>query len=1036
MIKEGLYEAIISEKIKDELDIKRVDHDIEISNINSYEARDALALYVSAVTREALSFISTKKDDKDGILKQIEVCNEIIEHLSTSLDASELKKLMIHENASILLSVYSKINKTDSKPIRPKTPLSKSSLFTGAHNEPSMYQELKKEILTSNRIDFLISFIKWSGLRMILGELKRFTSEGNHLRIITTSYMEATDYRAVEELMKLPNTEIKVSYDTHRTRLHAKSYMFKRDTGFSTAYIGSSNISNPALSSGLEWNLKISERDSFHVIVKMDRTFESYWNDPEYTLLDSDEMDNLKEALKKTKTESDKHYFVELRPFSDQKEVLEKLEVEREIFDRRRNLIVAPTGVGKTMIAAFDYKRVLKNNGNSLNLLFVAHREEILKQSIGAFRMVLKDYNFGEMMVGSNRASTYNNLFTSIQSFNSKKLDSKTSKDFYDYIVIDEFHHAAAKSYRKLLDYYKPKYLIGLTATPERMDGQNVLEFFDDRIASEMRLTSAIDKKLLSPFQYFAVTDSVDLSSLKWKRKGYDLNELSNVYTENKVRASLIVDNTFKYLTDVHASKGLGFCVSKEHAVYMADFFNKSGIPSIALTSDSNGDIRSKAKDKLIKGEINFIFVVDLYNEGVDIPEVDTILFLRPTESLTVFLQQLGRGLRLSEDKECLTVLDFVGQAHKSYNFEEKFRALIGRTRHSVAHYLENGFFNLPKGCYISLEKQAKEYILRNVKDASNTKKNLVNKLKYFSEDTGLEPSLLNFTRYHNLSIYEVYGSAGNRSFYSMLREAEIVKGEEIKEDFVKKLKNLFHLDSIRFINFIDDYLNGKYERTDENILLRNMLYYSFYAKPVSKEGYDSVDAALEPLKAGFLKKEILYILEYLKEHIETKNIENGFNFVCPLDVHGSYNRDQILSSLGYFTGDKAPAFREGVKYFKDKKLDIFLITLNKDEKDFTPTTLYEDYAINDELFHWQSQSGTSVTSLTGMRYLNHKKTGNKVALFVREYKKEHGYSSPYVFLGEADYVSHSGNKPISIIWKLKESIPAYMINEVNKEII
>ena len=276
-------------------------------------------------------------------------------------------------------------------------------------------------------------------------------------------------------------------------------------------------------------------------------------------------------------------------------------------------------------------------------------------------------------MVGGNVPESLEHLFVSIQSLNSKDLCEITTEDYYDFIIVDEFHHAAAPSYQRLLSYYKPKVLLGLTATPERADNKDIFKYFEDRISGEIRLPEAIDRKLLSPFQYFAVSDSVDLTQIKWQRKGYNLSELSNVYTGNDIRVNEIVTALKKYVTDTDDVIGLGFCVSKEHAKFMSKRFNELGIASIALTDESRKEERSEAKSKLVNKEIKFIFVADLYNEGVDIPEVNTILFLRPTESLTVFLQQLGRGLRLHENKECLTVLDFVGQAHKNYDFEEKF---------------------------------------------------------------------------------------------------------------------------------------------------------------------------------------------------------------------------------------------------------------------------------------------------------------------------------------------------------------------------
>ncbi len=342
------------------------------------------------------------------------------------------------------------------------------------------------------------------------------------------------------------------------------------------------------------------------------------------------------------------------------------------------------------------------------------------------------------MLVASNKPDDLDHLFVSIQSFNAQEMTSLAASDYYNYIVIDEFHHAAAPSYQALLEYYQPQILLGLTATPERADGQSILRYFDGRIAAEMRVYEAIERKLLSPFHYFGVTDSVNLSNLRWTLGKYDDRELENLFVLDTTianrRVANIIQAVDRYCGERSELIGIGFCVSQAHARFMADRFNEAGIRSDYLTARSDDSLRDQVKQRLTSKAIHFIFVVDLYNEGVDIPEVNTVLFLRPTESLTVFLQQLGRGLRLCEGKEALTVLDFVGQAHSKFSFEQRYQAMLGRSRRTVEYEIKHGFLHVPRGCSIQLEKQAQEYILENIRNTINNKRNLIYKLQDYGQ--------------------------------------------------------------------------------------------------------------------------------------------------------------------------------------------------------------------------------------------------------------------------------------------------------------
>ncbi len=1051
MLKNGIYEQIVNTKINRELqqlDLEK--YNIELDKLYADDARRILTIYISYVINQALQYLRDSfpsSMESESLLSQIRLCNEIVREVAEHTKEPEFEDNLILEKGEVLTSLYEKMNSARSirsvKAVHPETSIVENALFTGATNEPSMLSELKKEILSSDSIDLLVSFIRWSAIRPLYTELKAFTKrDGVRLRVIATTYMQATEYKAISALAELPNTEVKINYETNHVRMHAKAYLFRRDTGFSTAYIGSSNLSRVALTDGLEWNVKVTEKESFDIVRKVSVMFESYWNDASFEIFDPTRSDccrKLQGELSKVSEGkgTERKLQVDVRPYAYQQEILDNLDAEREVYGHFRNLIEAATGVGKTMIAAFDYKKFKEKHARA-RLLFVAHRKEILEQSIQKFQEVLNDFNFGELYVDGRRPLDVEHLFISIQSFNSAKLAQWTSEDYYDYIIVDEFHHAAAASYQELLAYYKPKILLGLTATPDRMDGKDILKYFDGRIASKLLLGEAIDRNLLSPFQYFGVTDETDYRGCKWTRGRYDVSELEKVYTADTRRCALILNSVKRYVTDITEVKGLGFCVSVAHANYMAGYFNQKGIPSIALSAKSADDIRDKAKEKLISGKINFIFVVDLYNEGVDIPAIDTVLFLRPTESATVFLQQLGRGLRLCPGKDCLTVLDFIGHANKKYNFAMKFEAIVGKGRKSIRKQVENGFSNLPRGCYIELERYAKEYILENLKQTDNNKKALIELARTFEEDTGLPLNLENFLTEYNMSLYEFYQNTGARSLFRLKKWAGLIKDDrDVDDKIYSMLTGLFHINSRRLLDYWIRYINGDtFAYSDEEKIMRNMLYYTFYKKHPGKYGFKDIDEGINSvLYESFVRDEVLQILQYNRRHIGFIAGRNEYSYVCPLDLHCRYNTNQIMAAYGVFTETESPEFREGVKYLENKRTDIFLINLNKSEKDFSPSTMYEDYAINDRLFHWQSQSQDRQNSAKIQRYIHHKDTGNLISLFIREYKKIGSYTAPFTFLGNADYVRHEGEKPVSFIWQLHDPLPADLLPKANKSI-
>lgn len=697
--------------------------------------------------------------------------------------------------------------------------------------------------------------------------------------------------------------------------------------------------------------------------------------------------------------------------------------------------MVAATGTGKTVIAAFDYRRWAEQQAEKFpqirpSLLFIAHRSEILHQALATFRGVLHDQNFGDVMEGGAEPAQTDHLFCTIQSYKSRGLVSLPA-DRYQYVVVDEFHHAEAASYRGLLDHAEPEALLALTATPERGDGFDASHYFEGGPAAEIRLPDAIDRKLLCPFQYFGVSDSEDLSGLTWQRGGYKVSDLDRIYTGNDARAGLVLEKSKETLLDPLLARGLGFCVSVAHAEFMAGFFTEHEIPSVALSAGTPRDERREARGRLERREINFIFTVDLFNEGVDIPVVDTVLLLRPTESLTVYLQQLGRGLRLHPDKDCLTVLDFIAAHDSKFSFANRFRALSSRPEANLEREIKAGFPHMPAGCAIRLERVAQERVLANVTRSLSVRKvAIARELKELAGMTGRVPSLSEALDYLGLEPWQLFkhGTLGEH-----LRRAGLL--DEVKnpdgDQLAKGMMRVAHTDDPAQLRFAVEYLNRVGTAWEGRVAETRaaMLHGSLWGQGGVKLGLAEADAKLRanPTAVDDLEQ----LSRWCLEKTRTRGAASGVPGADTLALHAHYTRDEALIGLGHWSMDSRPAMREGVLHLPGPKLDVFFVTLNKSEENYSPTTMYDDYVVSDRLFHWQSQSTTSETSPTGQRYIHHRVQGYTPVLFVREYGKQPGgLAAPYAFLGAADYVSHTGDRPMSITWRLRRPMPARLVRE------
>jgi superfamily II DNA or RNA helicase/HKD family nuclease len=1025
-LRPGLYDAVIDAALRRRIDALDPDLLADEDHLENAEAPDRLSRIFGQILRGALE----ATPDLTARAHLIAGLREIIRNAQADLlDDGQLSLPGAGSPLSRLLEVRARYGGLGvTQPTRrPTTPLADSTLLINAPGEPAMAQELQAELASADRADLLIAFVKWSGIRLVEEPIRELIARGGRIRVLTTTYTGASELHALSALARW-GADVRISFDNRRTRLHAKAWIFHRDSGASTAYIGSSNLSSAAMLDGLEWNVRLAALESPTLLEKFAASYEAHWASEEFVHFDPEDAKQVmvvREALESAKggayTGTPLSFF-DLRPHGYQQTMLDALSFERE-HGHHRNLVVAPTGVGKTMVAAFDYARIPGSEGHHRpRLLFVAHRERLLDQSMATFRQVLRDGSFGEKMVAGHMPSVGDHVFASIQSLNSQGRIDALDPDHYDVVIVDEFHHAEAPTYERLLQRVRPRILLGLTATPERHDGKDIRRWFDGRTAYEMRLWHALERGLLAPFHYFGIHDTVDLSHIRFTRGRYDDAELSGLYTGNHARAALIVREVERTVGDAGSMRALGFCVSVEHARFMAGRFTEAGIPSVAVTGDSTSVEREDAIRRLEARSVNVLFTVDLFNEGVDIPKVDTVLFLRPTESATVFLQQLGRGLRLHEGKGCLTVLDFIGNAHAGFRFDLRYRALLGGTTKQVREQITEGFPFLPPGCAMRLDRVSREIVLENLRSAVGQG---VRWLSAELRALGPDASLAHFLDATGIEPVELY-DGGRRSFTSLKHDA--FQGRSLsapRRKHLARLAALLHVEDDDRIAAIRAALQGRAATSLRALRLRHMVASAFFDRsPVEKWEGDFAALLTDESFAAELAELVDVLDERRREptHLWRDEAE------VPLNVHARYRREEILTALGITRNGKVPRVQAGVFYDEATNADLLFVTLRKTERGFSPKTMYRDHAVSRKVFHWETQHTAHADTATGRRYLA---GSSKVLLFVREQRKlANGLAEPFVFLGPCRLESYRGARPMQIEWELEREMPSWLFEQ------
>ena len=1011
----GLYEVLVTEGLKVRLD--------ELSGgipderaLHPAEAPDRIAWHLSRQIDRALNAVGEADRARVGV----EVARALLDRLGemVEVDPSDIPT----DPASVLHAILGRrVDGSTEQIAQPLIPLLDTTLLTNAPGEPNLWSQLRSEIGSADRIDVVMAFIRRSGIAPLIDALSHHCDRGGSLRVLTTTYTGSTEQAALDRLVGL-GADVCVSYDLSTTRLHAKAWVFHRRSGFSTAYVGSSNLTHSAQVTGVEWNVRASAARNPHVIDKFGAVFDSYWSNGDFVPYDAAQF--VEEQQRAGRSDAGPHVIlspIEVRPLPFQERLLELIEVSRQR-GHHRNLLVSATGTGKTVMAALDFGR-LRGQMDRSRLLFVAHREEILDQSLATFRHTLRDPSFGEKWVGGARPTRFEHVFASVQSLNANDL-ADLQPDHFDVVIVDEFHHAAAGSYQRLLERLHPTELLGLTATPERSDGMPILHWFDDRIAAELRLWDAIDQQYLAPFLYFGIHDGIDLSDIPWRRgRGYETEALTERYTSSDAWARLVVKQVDDHV-DVGSMRCLGFCVSVEHAMFMAHHFSRHGIPAVAISGESRRDDRAKALRDLAAGEVKVVFSVDLFNEGVDLPNVDTVLMLRPTESPVLFLQQLGRGLRRAENKPHCTVLDFVGTHRKEFRFDRRYRALLGGTRREVERAVQAHFPFLPSGCNMQLDQKASEIVIRSLREAIPSrwpaKVDELRSLRRERPDLGLA----GYLHETGLDLADLY--SGSQSWSDLVAAAggDLLEEGPHEGPLRRAVGRLLHLDDGERISTYRRLLSDEAPRleplSERERRLVQMLVASLGDQALTKD--TSLGDGVELVWAHpQVLAELVEVLGVLAEGIDHVHQSLHTHSDAPLQIHARYSRIEILAAMG-LAGDRAKIapWQSGVYEAKPANAEIFAFTLDKSSGGFSPNTRYRDYAISRSLIHWESQSTTREDSATGRRYRNHERDGRTILLFARERADDRAFW----FLGPATYRGHVGEKPMAITWELDVPLP------------
>ena len=960
---------------------------------------------------------------------------------------------------------------------------------------------LKQELLNCKKFYFIVSFIRYSGIQLLISTLDELEKQGIQGEIITSVYLNITDSKALRKLLSYKNIKVKI-YNNSSESFHTKAYLFEKEK-YHSVVIGSSNISQSALYSAEEWNVKLTDSSFFNIYGKSLNQFEKLWHSNEAIELTQDFIDEYEKYKKsvnvqntfdyrKTKIEQENEFV----PNSMQKRVLQKLK-ETRINGNKKGLVISATGTGKTYLAAMDIKQFFEINSNTENklfkindkksktsnikFLFIAHREELLENAINVFSKILKiDKNEFGRIYGGLKEIDKSIIFASIQSL--RNCYNEFKPNFFDYIIVDEFHHSMSDSYLKTLSYFNPKFLLGLTATPKRMDGKDILSLCDYNVVDEIGIKEALEEDLIVPFHYFGVNDyTINYDNIPYKNGKYN----EKILLENlllNTRTDYIVEKINKFGFDGDELSAVAFCQNIEHAFFMKEEFSKKGYKSAVITANTSSNERSEILEKFKNKKIEILCVVDILNEGIDIPTINLLLFLRPTMSSTIFIQQIGRGLRKAKNKDFVTIIDFIGNHKKDYLLINYFSSEVDNKdtlftkKEKIINEIKNQFSNIPKSCYVELDRICQNRIIEKIEKINFSSKNILKEmyLDYKAEIGKSEDEFLQIADFDtNIELFQEL-CLKMHSFYNaqlQFEDSKIFKNENEKNplntteiEFLEYLeKKITLVEPFTFL--IIDYLATGKEYINNSDLLNK--YKVFFDIKRNFEKHYLLNRIFEELMEDEILEKTLYGYRFSKKY--EKLFSNGkLNEKSTIKSNKKVNKSNFINrlkqliylGLNEFKRNDLDEFNENIliSYKEYKRVELQILLDSKvpkgswragyanTDKDiclfatidkthiFQENLKYDNSLFADDIIQWISQPKTSHNSSVGQMFIHHKEKGFKVHIFIRKYAFMNGNkTNPFIYLGNAKYYSSQGDKPMKILWKLDKKIPQKLIYELYK---